>query len=121
MNALLEKHKPYFIGFRSSSKLFIKVLSTGLIAWGLLSFRIMLEKIDNETMRELNNLDIVSTTLNRPINFVYLVIFVFFLYGYINYLITSRLIKVPIKLSDVFWFVLPCFLLVYGSLFSIRF
>jgi len=108
MNALLEKYKPYFIGFRSSSKLFIKFLSTGLIAWALLTFRIMLEKIDNETMRELNNLDIVSTALNRSINLVYLVIFVVFLYSYVNYLITSRSNKVPIKFSDVLWFGLPC-------------
>jgi hypothetical protein len=121
MNALLDKYKPYFIGFRSSSKLFIKILSTGIVTFGLLSLRIQMLNSQNETLSGFNNLDTLGTTLNRPINSIYLVIFVVTIYSYVNYLITSRSNKVPIKFNDALWFVVPCSLLVYGSLFAIRF
>lgn len=63
---------------------------------------------------------ISNKIINSPLNILYTIVMFIGIYVYVNFIITSRVRKQPITFKDIFWYIIPSALLIYGCLFQIN-
>lgn len=104
----------------------MKILMNNLIARREQLISQYNEELLRNKMRADKNYDLFQPSyisnkiINSPLNILYTVVMFIVIYAYVNFIITSRVRKQPIIFKDIFRFIIPSALLIYGCLFLIK-